>query len=132
MWGSFPVLELTLGVWPCPQGLQAGAQGKREGEGKGNKPYNGGPRLGSGAGERVGGTGDTGWAEDLVCFSTLALLPSPPPGDPAGVVGVVSGAEDVPGVVGVYGGPGAGHALSLTRCPGPAPTQEGCRAKEGR
>lgn len=99
MWGSFLVLELTLGVWPCPQGLQAGA--REEGEGKGNERYNGGPRLGSGAGERGGGT----WGHRLGRGPCLLLHSCPtsltPPGDPAGGGGV-SGAEDVPGMVGVY------------------------------
>lgn len=82
MWGSFPVLELTLGVWPCPQGLQAGAQGKERG--KEMSPTMGAPDWGQGLGREKEGRGDTCWAEDPVCFSTLALLPLPPPGDPAG------------------------------------------------
>lgn len=60
----------------------------------------GAPDWGQGLG-REEGRGDTCWAEDPVCFTTLALLPLPPPGDPAGGGGV-SGAEDVPGMVGVY------------------------------
>lgn len=96
MWGSFPVLELTLGVWPCPQGLQAGAQGKRERE-KEMSPTMGAPDWGQGLGREKEGRGDTCWAEDPVCFSPLALLPFPPQGTLVGV----SGAEDVLGMVGV-------------------------------
>lgn len=67
-------------------------------------PTMGAPDWGQGLGREKEGRGDTCWAEDPVCFSTLALLPLTPQGTLwcVCVCGGRSGADDVPGMVGVY------------------------------